>query len=67
MAWLLARPAVTSVLVSIRNPRQADRNAPAGDLRLDTETIAELDRIFDPVKQKLGPNPDMWESDSRYR
>jgi myo-inositol catabolism protein IolS len=69
LAWLLHRPGVTSVLGGIRNPEQARRNAAAAELMLPDDVLAELDAATEPVKQALGPNPDMWQgaSDSRYR
>jgi aryl-alcohol dehydrogenase-like predicted oxidoreductase len=69
VAWLLHQPAVTSVLTGIRNPAQAAANAQAANVQLDAETLAELDLATQPVKQALGPNPDLWQSgaSSRYR
>jgi len=69
MAWLLAQPGVCSVIAGIRNPAQATANAATADLTLPDDVLATLTRASEPVKQALGPNPDMWESDanSRYR
>jgi aryl-alcohol dehydrogenase-like predicted oxidoreductase len=69
MAWLLAQPGISSVLVGIRSPEQARVNALAADLQLDDATLAALNEATDPVKQALGRNPDMWEGSekSRYR
>ena len=69
MAWLLAQPGVSSVLVGIRSPEQARANAAAADLKLDEATLTALTEASEPVKQALGRNPDMWEGEakSRYR
>lgn len=68
-AWLLHQPSVTTVLTGIRRPEQAAANVKAVSLELDRETLAELDRVTQPVKQALGKNPDLWQSGaaSRYR
>jgi aryl-alcohol dehydrogenase-like predicted oxidoreductase len=69
VAWLLHQPGVTGVLTGIRRPEQAGANAKAADLELDTATLAELDRVTQPVKRALGNNPDLWQSgeNSRFR
>ena len=69
LAWLLHQPGVTSVLSGIRNPKQARQNAAVAELVLSKDTLAELDAATRPVKEALGPNPDMWQGadDSRFR
>lgn len=69
LAWLLHKPAVTSVLAGARNPDQINSNIKAGNLKLSQETMDRLDAATDDLKQKLGANPDMWMNteDSRYR
>ena len=69
LAWLLHKPAVTSVLAGARNPAQVESNRIAGELRLSDETMRRLDDATDELKLKLGPDPDMWGTgdDSRYR
>jgi aryl-alcohol dehydrogenase-like predicted oxidoreductase len=68
-AWLLHQPGVSAVLTGIRRPEQADANVKAASLSLDRETLAELDRVSQPVKEALGKNPDLWQSgvDTRFR
>lgn len=65
MAWLLARPAVASVIAGARQPEQVQRNAAAAEVRLPAEAIAELDAASEAVKEALGTNADIWQSDSR--
>ena len=69
LAWLLRKPAVTSVLAGARNSRQVESNLIAGSLSLSDETMRRLDGATDDLKSKLGPDPDMWGTgaDSRYR
>ncbi len=69
LAWLLHKPAVTSVLAGARNPQQVESNLIAGGLSLSEETMRRLDEATDELKSELGPDPDMWGTgaDSRYR
>jgi aryl-alcohol dehydrogenase-like predicted oxidoreductase len=67
LAWVAAKPSVGCVLIGSRRPDQLARNLPAGDLPLSAEVVATLDAITEPVRQKLGPNPDYWLSGERAR
>lgn len=67
IAWVLAQPGVTSAITGIRNPEQARANAAAAELELPPDVLEALDRITEPLKRLLGPNADMWQSDSRIR
>ena len=67
LAWVKQQEGVTSFLVGARNPQELERNLPALSLELDAETTAELERLTQPVKDAIGPNPDMWMSTSRMR
>jgi aryl-alcohol dehydrogenase-like predicted oxidoreductase len=62
LAWLLAQPAVTSVLAGARNAAQAADNAAAGDLVLDESTVAAVSDATEPVKNALGESIDMWQA-----
>jgi aryl-alcohol dehydrogenase-like predicted oxidoreductase len=46
LAWLLRNPAVTAPIIGPRTVEQLDGAIDALDVRLDDETVAELDRIF---------------------
>lgn len=61
LAWLMAQPAVTSVIIGARNPAQLKRNTNAADLQLDTATLSRLDEITTPLKDHFGNNADMWQ------
>jgi len=67
IAWLIHQTGVTSVIAGARTPDQIRQNVQAVGLELSPEIIAELNDATDEVKQKLGPNPDMWQSESRFR
>jgi aryl-alcohol dehydrogenase-like predicted oxidoreductase len=67
LAWLLHQPGVSCVLAGARNAGQAKENAAAADLALPDYAIDELTEATDALKQQLGPNPDMWQSESRLR
>jgi aryl-alcohol dehydrogenase-like predicted oxidoreductase len=67
MAWLLHQPGVTSIIAGARTPDQMKRNVEAVDLALPADVLAQLNAATDEVKQKLGANADMWQSDSRMR
>jgi aryl-alcohol dehydrogenase-like predicted oxidoreductase len=45
LAWLLAKPAVTSVIVGARNESQLSENLKAADLRLSEEETLRLDEV----------------------
>ena len=62
LAWLMAQPGVTSVLIGARNPAQVTRNTDAADLHLDAETLRELDALSRPLKDHFGANADMWQT-----
>jgi len=67
LAWLLGRAGVTSVLAGARNPDQIKMNAGAADVELPREVTEQFTEASEHLKEKLGPNPDMWQTDSRMR
>jgi myo-inositol catabolism protein IolS len=67
LAWLLHQPGVTSVIAGARKPEQIRQTAQAVDLQLSSETISRLNEATEEVKQIVGHNPDMWQSESRIR
>jgi len=67
LAWLLAQPAVTAVIAGARNAVQARRNLRAGSLVLPERMLQRLADLTEPLKRKLGPNADMWQTESRIR
>jgi len=67
LAWLLAQEGVASVIAGGRNADQVQRNVRAADLALPQAVLDRLSQATESVKQKLGPNADMWQSESRIR
>ncbi|NPV06817.1 MAG: aldo/keto reductase [Anaerolineae bacterium] len=67
LAWLQHQPGVASVLAGAGSPAQLRMNAQAADLKLDADVLDRLDQATQGLKARLGPNPDMWQSTSRYR
>lgn len=60
VAWLAAQPGVTSVITGAGKPDQLRRNLAAVQRPLDPAQIERMDAITRPLKEQLGPNPDMW-------
>lgn len=67
LAWVKQQAGVASVLVGARSPEELAWNAPAVDLVLPDDVVAELSAATETVKAKLGLNPDPWMSDSRMK
>ena len=67
IAWLLHQAGVTTVVAGARNPEQVRANVSASSLELPSDVLEALSEATDPLKQQLGPNADMWQSDSRIR
>jgi myo-inositol catabolism protein IolS len=67
LAWVRQQPGVTSFLVGARSPAELDWNLPSLALTLSDDALARLSDATDPVKERLGANPDPWMSPSRYR
>jgi myo-inositol catabolism protein IolS len=67
LAWLRQQPGVTSILVGARTPQEVALNLPALDLTLSDDMVCALSAATEPVKAKLGNNPDMWLVPSRMR
>jgi len=48
LAWVLARPAISSVIIAARNPENLEDNIKAVDLQLTAEDTRQLDAASDP-------------------
>jgi voltage-dependent potassium channel beta subunit len=46
IAWALAQPGVSSVILGARTPKQLDENLAARRLKLEASTLAQLDELF---------------------
>ena len=67
LAWLLAQPGVTSVLVGARNAEQARANVLSAQAAVSPGIFERLSAATAPLKEKLGPNADMWQNPPRIR
>lgn len=67
LSWVAAQPGVTCVLAGARNVGQLQRNARGVSLELDAGTLQRLDEITAPLKAKLGPDLDYWQSPEESR
>jgi aryl-alcohol dehydrogenase-like predicted oxidoreductase len=67
VAWIMAHPGVSCVLVGSRTPGQVAENVAAADVRLTPAIIAELDQASEELRLKLGPNADYWQGGAQSR
>ncbi len=67
LAWLLAQPGVTSVLVGARNAEQARQNILSAQASVSPGIVERLDAASAQLKEKLGPSADMWQNPARIR
>jgi aryl-alcohol dehydrogenase-like predicted oxidoreductase len=58
IAWTLANPAVDVAIVGARNPEQIRQTAPAADLRLSPEDLAQIEEILRDEVPVGGPAPE---------
>lgn len=49
MAWTLGRPAITTLVIGVRNEDQLKANLPAADLKLTAEERDKLDKVSAPT------------------
>lgn len=66
-AWALAQRGVASVLSGARTPAEIEENARSGEIQLTGALLQKLTQISEPIKNKLGGNPDMWKSAANSR
>jgi aryl-alcohol dehydrogenase-like predicted oxidoreductase len=67
LAWVLHQPGVTAAITGMRRPQQARDSALAADITLSDDILRQLDEATRPVKEALGPNLDMWQTEPRGR
>jgi diketogulonate reductase-like aldo/keto reductase len=48
LAWVLGRPAISSVIITARKAEQLEDNIAATDLQLSDEDVRILDQVSDP-------------------
>ena len=67
LKWLLAQPAVASVLVGARNAQQAKENINAVRTDVHPEALSDATEATEPLKSLMGLNLDLWAEGSRIR
>jgi aryl-alcohol dehydrogenase-like predicted oxidoreductase len=67
LAWVLDRAVVASAVAGSTTPEHVRANAAAAGVDLDPAVTERLEAATGALKTALGPNPDPWQSDSRYR
>lgn len=67
LAWTKSRAGITCVLAGARTGQQVAENVAGAELVLPGDVLAELDRLTDPLLEKLGSNPDYFEARNRGR
>ncbi len=66
-AWVLHQPGVTGVIIGARKAAHIALAVQAAEITLSADVLNALDAVTNPLKQRMGPNPDLWQSDSRFR
>ncbi len=69
LGWVAAQPGLVTAIVGTRNVAQLRDSLRAIEQPLSADLVAELERLSRPVKEKMGPNADMWQTgpDKRIR
>lgn len=69
IGWVLSRPGVGVALTGARTPDEIRANAAALDRHPDARLFERMCALAEPVRARLGPNPDMWmnAAQSRFR
>ena len=65
LAWLLTQRGVGGVIVGGRNASQVKKNAEAAKVQLTSDSIKKLSAMTRSLKEGLGANADLWQTDSR--
>lgn len=65
LAWLLKQQGVASAIVGGRNAEQVKKNMGTMKVKLMPDMISKLNDITAPLKDELGPNADLWQTESR--
>jgi aryl-alcohol dehydrogenase-like predicted oxidoreductase len=67
LAWCLQQPRVDCIIAGVSSPQQLEANLGCVENPLPDEALHALRRAAEPLKRKLGPNPDMWEGGGATR
>lgn len=64
LAWAMARPGITSILVGCRNVSELQENVGSTSICLSPETIKRLDDLTEPLLNALGSNADYFRANA---
>jgi myo-inositol catabolism protein IolS len=67
LGWAVANPGVACTLVGSRSPGKLEANVRAVEHPMAPEAVARLGAITDPLKERLGPSFDYYESPENDR
>ena len=67
VAWVLQQPGVAVAILGARTPHQIREMAAVTEVQLDPKTLKKLTNMTESIKKILGPDPDMWSAESRFR
>jgi aryl-alcohol dehydrogenase-like predicted oxidoreductase len=67
LAWAMAKPGITSMLVGTRNISQLEDNIKSTSVSLSAETMKRLDDLTESLLKILGSNPDYYQGGDRKR
>lgn len=70
LAWVAAKPFVSTVLVGSRKPQQLAANIRAAlnaQAKMTSDIVTALDQATEELRIKLGNNPDYWQSGAESR
>ncbi len=65
--WNLSQPGIASVLIGARTPSEIEESARAADVKLGRDVLHHMQEVSEPVKRKIGSNPDMWVGGGKSR
>jgi aryl-alcohol dehydrogenase-like predicted oxidoreductase len=65
--WALARAGIACCLIGARSPQRLEQDARAAATPLSADVVDELNRVTQPVLDKLGPHCDYYESAANDR
>ncbi len=61
LAWVMAQPGVTGVIPGAKTRMQLEENLGACSIVLKQDEIEYLKSVGDPLRQRLGSDPDLWD------
>ena len=67
ISWVLAQEGVGSVIVGAGNLEQLEENLSFVESPVSGELVAALSKATEPLKEAMGPNPDLWQGSGKSR